>query len=166
MEEIHFLVMDVDGTLTDGKIYMGPDGEAIKSFDIKDGYGIKLLLPSKGIIPVVITARQSAMVEHRCNELDVAEIHQGVRTKLDCLREILRHYSTEQVEYTLANCAYIGDDLLDLQCMTPIKECGGLVGCPSDAVNSVKAIADFISTNKGGDGAVRDFIEWLIKKHH
>lgn len=159
------MVMDVDGTLTDGKIYMGPDGEAIKSFDIKDGYGIKLLLPSKGIIPVIITARQSAMVEHRCNELDVVEIHQGVRAKLDCLKEILRHYSTEQVEYTLANCAYIGDDLLDLQCMTPIVEAGGIVGCPENAVEAIKKVSSFICSRKGGDGAVREFIEYLTSNN-
>lgn len=161
MAKIHFLVMDVDGTLTDGKVYMGPDGEAMKAFDIKDGYGIKLLLPEKGIIPVIITARQSAMVEHRCKELDVVEIHQGVRAKLDCLREILHHYSTEQVEYTLANCAYIGDDLLDLQCMNPIREAGGIVGCPEDAVETVKKVASFVCSKKGGDGAVREFVEYL-----
>lgn len=162
MAGIHFLVMDVDGTLTDGKVYMGPQGEAMKAFDIKDGYGIKLLLPTKDIIPVVITARQSAMVEHRCKELDVKEIHQGIRNKQDCLISILNRYSIDNNHFSLANCAYIGDDLLDLQCMNPIKEQGGIVGCPIDAVDSVKRIADFVSSKKGGDGAVREFIEWIL----
>ena len=162
MSETHFLVMDVDGTLTDGKVYMGPLGESMKAFDIKDGYAIKLLLPQVDIIPIVITARQSAMVEHRCNELNVREIHQGVSAKLDCLLSIIKRYSSENTKYTLANCAYIGDDLLDIQCMKPIKEMGGIVGCPSDAVAAVKQLSNFISSKKGGDGAVREFVEWLI----
>lgn len=165
MSGIHFFVMDVDGTLTDGKVYMGPLGEAMKAFDIKDGYGIKLLLPSQNIIPIVITARQSPMVEHRCKELDVKEIHQGVRNKLDCLGTILMNYSTEGTHYSLENCAYIGDDLLDLQCMIPIKEAGGVVGCPHDAAKEIVSISDFVSSKKGGDGAVREFIEWLIEQN-
>ena len=164
MADIQFFVMDVDGTLTDGKVYIGPSGEAMKVFDIKDGYGIKLLLPVKGIIPVVITARQSAMVEHRCKELDVIEIHQGVRNKLDCLKTILERYSIDGRQFSFANCAYIGDDLLDLQCMNPISEAGGIVGSPVDAVDSVKEIADFISKKRGGEGAVREFIEFILNQ--
>ena len=71
MKNIKFLVMDVDGTLTDGKIYMGAGGEVFKSFDIKDGYGITTILPKAGIVPVVITARKSKIVENRCAELDI-----------------------------------------------------------------------------------------------
>lgn len=162
---IKFFVMDVDGTLTDGKIYMGNDGELFKAFDIKDGYGISLLLPRHGIVPVVITARESKMVENRCKELNITEIHQGTRAKLKCLLHILERYSmADNARYTLANVAYIGDDLLDLQCIRPIKQSGGLTGCPADAAQPVADTCDYISTHKAGDGAVRDFIEHIIYK--
>lgn len=159
---IKFLVMDVDGTLTDGKVYMGKEGETFKAFDIKDGCGIKVLLPQYGIIPVIITARKSVMLEHRCRELDVVEIHQGVRNKLECLEDIIQRYSTEEKSYSIANCAYIGDDILDLQCLVPIKEAGGLAGCPSDAVQSVRQACDYVSPFNAGKGAVRDFVEYII----
>ncbi len=159
---IKFLVMDVDGTLTDGKIYMGVDGEAFKAFDIKDGYALHTLLKEHGIIPVIITARKSPMVEHRCKELGVTETHQGIMNKLDCLKGILEKYSSADQQYDLSNVAFIGDDLLDLQCMRPITEAGGIAGCPSNAVKEVIAACSFISSNKGGEGAVRDFAEFLI----
>lgn len=154
--------MDVDGTLTDGKIYMGVNGEAFKAFDIKDGYALHTLLKEHGIIPVIITARKSAMVEHRCKELGVTEIHQGIMNKLDCLKGILEKYSSLDKQYDLSHVAYIGDDLLDLKCMKPIKELGGITGCPSDAVKEVIAVCDFVSLDKGGEGAVREFAEFLI----
>lgn len=155
--------MDVDGTLTDGKIYMSASGEMFKAFDIKDGCGIKDILPTKGILPIIITARNSKMLSLRCEELSIVDIYQGVRNKLEKLQEVLAFHSMKDgISYNYSNCAYIGDDILDLQCMEPIKQNGGLVGCPADAVGKVKAIADFISQKNGGNGAVRDFIEWII----
>ena len=164
MGKIKFLVMDVDGTLTDGRIYMGVDGEVMKAFNIKDGYALHTLLKEQGIIPVIITARKSPMVEHRCKELGVTEIHQGVMRKLDCLNEILKKYSSDNQHYQLSNVAYIGDDLLDLFCMNPIKAAGGVIGCPSDAVKELLSICNYIAPHKGGEGAVRDFAEFLIEK--
>ena len=159
---IRFLVMDVDGTLTDGKIYMGQQGEVFKAFDIKDGAGIKDLLPQAHIIPVVITARESKIVRNRCEELGIHFLFQGIRNKIEELKAFLVCQGEENsTVYTLKNVAYIGDDFLDLQCMLPIREAGGLVGCPADAAKEVIAEADFISTRKGGDGAVREFIEWI-----
>ena len=157
--------MDVDGTLTDGKIYMGVDGEAFKAFDIKDGYALHTLLKEHGIIPVIITARKSPMVEHRCKELGVTEIHQGIMNKLDCLKGILEKYSSADHQYGLSNVAYIGDDLLDLQCMNPITEAGGVAGCPSNAAKEVVTACNFVSLLKGGEGAVRDFAEYLMGKN-
>lgn len=158
--------MDVDGTLTDGKIYMGVNGEALKAFDIKDGYALHTLLKEHGIIPVIITARNSPMVEHRCKELGVTEIHQGIMKKLGCLKGILEKYSSAGQQYDLSNVAYIGDDLLDLQCINPIKESGGIAGCPSNAVKEVIAVCDFISQYKGGEGAVREFTEYLVSENN
>jgi len=102
------------------------------------------------------------MVEHRCKELGVTEIHQGIMNKLDCLKGILEKYSSADQQYDLSNVAYIGDDLLDLQCMKPITESGGIAGCPSNAVKEVVAACSYVAPNKGGEGAVRDFADYLI----
>lgn len=157
--------MDVDGTLTDGKIYMGAEGEVFKAFDIKDGYALHTLVKENGIIPVIITARKSPMVLHRCKELGVTEIHQGVMNKLDCLKDVLKEYSSAGQQYDLSNVAYIGDDLLDLKCMNPIKAAGGLAACPADAVPLVVHSCDYVSTIKAGEGAVRDFVEYVIDRN-
>ena len=162
---IRFLVMDVDGTLTDGKIYMGQDGELFKVFDIKDGYAVKCMLPQNHIIPVVITARNSRIVENRCVEMGIDALYQGIFNKLETLMQVLKHYSEiDQVEYSLKNVAYIGDDLLDMQCMTPIKAAGGLVFCPNDAIEEIRKISNYVSTHKAGNGAIRDIIDQLINK--
>lgn len=157
---VKYLVMDVDGTLTDGKIYMSDNGELFKAFDIKDGCGIKDILPQYGIVPIIITARKSKILENRCNELGINHVYQGERNKIRKLIEIV---GAKDDKSKLRDVAYIGDDILDLQCMQPIKEAGGFVGCPSDAVLEVKSVADFLSSHKGGEGAVREFIEWLTK---
>lgn len=152
---IKYLIMDVDGTLTDGKIYMGPNGEAMKAFSIKDGMVINYVLKSKGILPVVITARESSIVQHRCDELGIKEVYQGKLDKLTTLKEIVG-------EYGFGSCAYFGDDILDLKCMNPIKEAGGIVACPADSVREVKAVSDYVCVSKAGEGALREFAEWLI----
>ena len=101
--------MDVDGTLTDGKIYMGENGELMKAFDIKDGCGIKDILPKYRIVPVVITGRKSKILELRCSELDIGEIYQGVRDKTGQIEKTLKKYSAKDgVTYTYANCAILG----------------------------------------------------------
>lgn len=152
---IKYLVMDVDGTLTDGKIYMGNDGEMMKAFDIKDGCGIHDILIPAGITPVIITGRTSKILENRCKELGITNLHQGIKNKMEKLLTITTDLST---------VAYIGDDINDLSCMEPIKAAGGLVGCPADAVKKVMVLADFVSTHNGGNGAVRDFIEWIVAR--
>lgn len=163
---IKFLFMDVDGTLTDGRIYMAADGELFKVFNIKDGCGIKDILPEYEILPVIITARYSEALKNRCKELGISRLYQGVRTKYEKAKETIEEYNRENnSKFELRNCAYIGDDILDLQCMIPIKKAGGLVGCPADAEKKILDIADFISVKNGGCGAVRDFIEYIISKN-
>lgn len=153
-KHIRFLVMDVDGTLTDGKIYMSPTGELFKAFDIKDGCGIATILPKHSIITVIITARESQIVLNRAEELNISHVYQSCRDKLSKLREVCND--------RLDEVAYIGDDLTDLDVMIAVKEAGGLVGCPADAIKEVKEIADYICERNGGNGAVREFIEWLV----
>lgn len=150
---IKYLVMDVDGTLTDGKIYMGNFGEAMKAFNIKDGCGIHDILIPNNITPMIITGRKSEIVLKRCKELGITGVHQGVKNKIGKLLEITSDLST---------IAYIGDDINDLSCMVSVKKSGGIVGCPKDAVKKVIEISDFIAEHNGGDGAVRDFIDWLV----
>lgn len=154
MEQIKLLFMDVDGTLTDGKIYMGAQGEVCKAFDIKDGYGIHEVLPKHGILPVIITGRVSKIVENRASELGITRLYQGKHEKLEVMRELLAEFCCPPEQ-----AAYIGDDILDLPCM---RICG-VRGCPADAVPEVRAISDFVSTKKGGCGAVREFIDWMIE---
>ena len=152
---IKYLVMDVDGTLTDGKIYMGAHGEMMKAYNFKDGCGIHDIAIPGGIIPVIITGRTSEIVKKRCGELGIQQVYQGIKNKIEQLNSIADD---------LSQVAYIGDDINDLSCMIPVKEAGGVVGCPADAVERVKEISDFVALHNGGDGAVRDFIEWIIKE--
>lgn len=164
---IRFLVMDVDGTLTDGKIYMGESGEVCKAFNIKDGCGVKELLPlangGSGIIPIVITARESKIVRNRCEELDISLLYMNVADKKKLLDNILKEQSLLQKEqFNYANVAYIGDDLRDIPCMKAVKAGNGLIGAPQDACREILEMADFISQYRGGEGAVRDFIEWIL----
>lgn len=153
MSKIKYLVMDVDGTLTDGKIYMSNQGELCKAFSCKDGCGISLVAKPAGIEPVIITGRESDIVINRCKELGITKIYQGVHNKIEKLKEITEDFST---------VAYIGDDINDLSCMEPVKKSGGVVGCPKDANKQILKIADFVAEHNGGDGAVRDFIEWIL----
>ncbi len=162
MNDIKFLVMDVDGTLTDGMIYMGAKGELFKSFNVKNGYAIKEILPLHGIIPIIITARKSDILINRCRELGVLEVHQGCRNKLVKLKEILKIFSEEE-DYDLGNVAYIGDDILDLECIQAVYDSGGLVACPSDAVDAVKHSVNYVSKYSAAQGAVRDIVEYITK---
>lgn len=150
---IKYLVMDVDGTLTDGKIYMGNNGEIMKAFSIKDGCGIHDILIPTGIVPIILTGRISTIVENRCLEIGINEIYQGVGDKVKKLCSVIKDFST---------VAYIGDDINDLSAMRYVKDRGGIIACPADAVQKVKDIADFVTSKGGGDGAVREFIEWLV----
>ena len=143
--------MDVDGTLTDGKIYMSAEGEMMKAFNIKDGYAIAHL-GEKHIVPVIITGRSSKILVKRCQELGIEELYQGIEDKVAKLLEICKKYQIEP-----NNVAYIGDDLNDLECM---KICG-YSAAPADAVKEVLACVDYICKHRGGEGAVREFIEQL-----
>ncbi len=158
-KSIKIMIFDVDGTLTDGKIYMGNSGEVFKAFSIKDGCGIHDLLPKHEIIPVVITARESDIVKNRCHELNITECWQKIRNKSEKMREIANKYGIAPDENGVyREIAYVGDDIIDISCM---RLCG-LVACPADAVEEVKKISHFISTRNGGDGAVREFIEQVV----
>lgn len=153
---IKILITDVDGTLTDGKIYMGINGEVMKAFNIKDGYALHELLPNNNIIPVIFTGRESNIVSNRAKELNVKEVYQGVSNKLAMMVKVADKYNIQMSEI-----AFIGDDISDIECM---KNCG-LSGCPKDAALQVKQIVSFESEYKGGEGAVREFAEYIVERN-
>ena len=152
---IKMLVMDVDGTLTDGRIYVAASGEIMKAFDVKDGYAIAHILPAIGVTPVIITGRQSEIVATRAKELKIQECYQGITDKAAQLKAV-----AERLGITPDEIAYIGDDVNDLDC---IRYCG-LTACPADAMPEVAEKVDYICKNKGGRGAVREFISYFAEK--
>lgn len=147
------LVMDVDGTLTDGKINISENGELFKSFSVKDGYGIKLLI-EHNIIPVIITGRISKIVELRAQELRIIEVHQGVADKRLKLMEIVDRYDLD-----LNQIAYIGDDLNDLDAIS----CVGISYAPADAILEVKKSVKCVLQSEGGNGALRECIDHILE---
>ncbi len=153
MQKIKLFVMDVDGTMTDGKIYIGDTGEIMKAFNVKDGQGIGLL-HSSGIVPVILTARESKIVENRAKELGITEVHQGCKDKVKVLTCLC-----EKFNVTTNEIAYIGDDLGDLRAMNAV----GLSFCPADSAKEILKCANIKLTNKGGEGAIREAAEILIE---
>lgn len=146
------IVFDVDGTLTDGKIYMGPDGEVFKAFNAHDAIGIRKL-KEVGIESIIITGRVSKIVENRAKEMNITEVHQDVIDKKEKLLEIAK-----KKKIKLDDIAYIGDDENDYDAM---KICG-FKACPNDAVEKIKEIADYISPMKCNEAAVREILETNI----
>lgn len=155
--KIRAVIMDVDGTMTDGKIYMGIHGEEFKAFNTKDGYGIREILPNYNIRTVIMTGRASDIVLKRSEELEIDYVFQNIKDKGTQLQDLAK-----QLQCDLSEFAYIGDDIADKDAM----QLCGIRACPADAVSEVKAICDYISSKNGGDGAVRDFIEWLVNERY
>ncbi|WP_304180589.1 HAD family hydrolase [Leptotrichia trevisanii] len=151
---IKLILLDVDGTLTDGGIYRGNNGEELKKFNVKDGYAI-VNAQKLGIEFGIITGRESELVRTRANELNIKYLYQGISEKTVILDEIMRITGLQKEEI-----AYMGDDLNDIKIMKKL----GFSGTPLDGANEVKIIADFISAKNGGEGAVREFIEAVLKK--
>lgn len=159
MSNIRILCMDIDGTLTDGKIYMGAKGEIMKAFSVHDGYAIKHILRDCGIVPVVITARENDIVNNRCKELGISEIYQGCSNKIEKLKEIADKFSLLYDGDMIPGVAYIGDDMLDLDCIKSSE----VSGCPANSCKEIKRNVDYVCEAKGGEGAVREFIEWILQ---
>lgn len=157
MKKMKALIMDVDGTLTDGGIYMGQNGEVLKRFSAKDGYAIANILPKYNIIPIIITGRESRIVENRCKELGIVEFVQGSKDKIYDMNKVLK-----KLQISLDEVAYIGDDLNDCDAMKMVA----VRGCPADAVDEIKGICNYVSKYNGGYGAVRAFIEWIVTSYN
>lgn len=151
---IKLVAFDVDGVLTDGSLTFDENGHEYKTFNAKDGQGI-VNLHKAGIITAIITARNNGTVEHRAKNLNITELHQGSKNKIETLESIMKKYNINFDEI-----AYMGDDLPDICILEKVH----LKGCPNDAVDEVKAVANFISTKNGGRGAVREFCDYILKK--
>ena len=153
MRRIRLLVLDVDGVLTDGGIYIGPDGEAMKRFDIKDGMGISLWHRIGGVT-AILTGRASRIVENRAKELHISVVRQGCADKRAAYEELKKELNISDDEI-----AYIGDDLIDL----PVMREAGLSIAVSDAVPEVRDAAHMTTTHAGGHGAIREAIERILR---
>lgn len=153
---IRLIAFDVDGVLTDGTIYYGPDGDALKGFSARDGMGISLARAA-GIRTAVITGRKSAMVEKRAADLHIDYIIQNASTKLD---EVMKICKAEQI--TLENVAYMGDDLNDIAVISKV----GLGAAPADACQEAKDASAFVAAAAGGHGALREWIEAILKQQN
>ena len=149
---IKMIIMDVDGTLTDGMLFVLPDGEEVKSYNVRDGLGI-LLAHLVGFKTAIITGKTSRALEIRAEKLRIDELHQGILDKKPVLDAILAKHGLAADE-----AAYIGDDLGDLAVIKSV----GLAGAVADAHPEIKKNCHFISEQAGGRGAVREFIEFIL----
>jgi len=146
------LVLDVDGVLTDGRLYYGAGGEALKVFHVRDGHGIKQVARA-GVQVAIISGRKSAAVKRRAKDLGIRHVYQGIDDKLAALRSLARKLAVE-----LADCVCVGDDTPD----APILKAAGVGIAVADAHADALAAADLITRTKGGRGAVREVCDWII----
>ena len=152
LSRVRMLVLDVDGVLTDGRLYYGARGEVLKAFNVKDGHGIKQVAAA-GITVAIISGRKSAVVTRRARELGIRHVAQGVSDKLAALNKLARSQSVP-----LEHCACVGDDTPD----APMLHAAGLAIAVADAHPDARAVADLLTTQRGGYGAVREVCDWLI----
>lgn len=152
-KKVRMVVLDVDGTLTDGKLYIDNNGLETKAFNVKDGMAIAQGL-KQGLIFAIITGKHSKIVEHRSRELGITEIHQKVSNKIEVLDKILLKY-----ELSYDEIAYMGDDINDIPTMLKT----GFNGVPNDACVDIISLTHFKATRDGGDGAVREFVEFIMR---
>lgn len=151
---IELIVLDVDGTMTDGGVYIDNNGIESKRFSIKDGAGI-LLGEAIGLEFMILTGRKSISVAKRAEELKISKVYQGVKNKGDFIQKYFEKFSLDKEKV-----AYIGDDLNDLQAM---KKCS-ISACPNDAVKEVKEYCQLVLKHNGGYGVVREFVEIVLKE--
>ena len=154
LARVRLLVLDVDGTLTDGRLYYGKDGELMKAFDVRDGHGLRLLQICAGVKLAALTGRRADIIRTRCKELGIEKIVERSRAKGEDFRALCA-----ELNVPLEETCFIGDDVNDL----PALARAGLAACPSDAVPEVRAVCHFISSREGGRGAVRELCEAILR---
>lgn len=153
LKSIKLLMLDVDGVLTDGKIIYNDRGEEIKAFNVRDGHGLKLLMRA-GIEIALITGRKSKVVLHRARDLGIKKVYQRVTNKIEIYEKILKEKKLKDI-----NVGFVGDDLVDI----PVLKRVGFPAAVGDAIPEVREVADYVASKKGGEGAVREICELLLK---
>jgi 3-deoxy-D-manno-octulosonate 8-phosphate phosphatase (KDO 8-P phosphatase) len=153
LANIQLLILDVDGVLTDGRLYFGNNGEALKVFHVRDGHGIKLLMAA-GVQVAAFSGRRSAATAARLRELRVATVVQGCRDKLAALNKLSKRLRVDPL-----NCACIVDDTPDLPLMSAV----GLAAAVADAHPIVLSAAHWIARSPGGSGAVRELCDAILR---
>jgi len=153
VRDIKLLLLDADGVLTEGKVVYNDEGMESKSFDVKDGHGLKLLMRSK-IDVAIITGRESKALLHRAKDLGIGMVYQKAINKIIIYDQILKDKNLEDREV-----CYVGDDLVDL----PLLRRVGFAVAVADGVDEVKEGADYITRKEGGKGAVREVCELILK---
>lgn len=151
--DFKLLVLDIDGVLTDAGIYMLDSGSEMKKFNAKDGYAIIQLTNSGKQVAFLSSGKNTHILNKRAQMLGVQHVYLGTWTKLEKLLK-----ACEEMNISLKNIAYIGDDLNDLDVMKAV----GLSACPADAIDGIKQISDIILTKNGGHGCVREFIDGYL----
>lgn len=154
-EQVRLLIFDVDGVLTDGRLFFDDKGIEYKAFHSRDGHGIKMLLES-GVDIAVITGRQSETVNYRMKNLGIELVFQGQRDKLPAYEGLL-----ERLALAPEQVAYVGDDVVDL----PVMRRVGLAVAVADAHPLVQRYAHWVTPRSGGSGAARDACEMLLQAH-
>lgn len=150
---VRLVALDVDGVLTDGRLYFGARGEALKAFDVRDGLGIRLLREA-GIDVAIVTGRSSPIVAARARDLGIEKVMQGQRDKRACLQGLLAKAAVSE-----RDCAYMGDDWPDL----PVLASVGFAATVADAPEEVKRCAHWVAPSPGGRGAVRDLARLVLR---
>ena len=150
---VRLFLVDVDGVLTDGGIIFDGNGVETKRFHVRDGHGIKMMQRA-GIEVGIITGRKSEAVRIRAEELGISRVRQGAFDKVAAWREIL-----DETGIPAAESAYVGDDIVDLPLMRQV----GFAATVADAEEYVQSEADFVSSRRGGHGAVREIVEFVLK---
>jgi len=151
---IKLIVLDVDGVLTDGSIIYDENGIETKQFNVRDGLGIKLAQRA-GIDVAIISGRPSKVTELRAKELGIEKVMVGIKDKAVAFEDLRKEFNVKKDE-----CAAIGDDLND----KPMLRLAGLSATVGDAAGYMKDFVDYVTYTKGGDGAVREFIEHILQK--
>ena len=150
---IDTLIFDVDGVLTDGSLIVNTDGELLRKMNVKDGYALKAAIES-GLNLAIISGGTNEGVRERLRILVTKHIYLGAHNKVNQLNEYIKSTSSD-----LNKIMYMGDDIPDI----PVMKLVGLPCCPQDAANEVKKVCNYVSDKNGGNGAVRDIIEQIMK---
>jgi 3-deoxy-D-manno-octulosonate 8-phosphate phosphatase (KDO 8-P phosphatase) len=150
---VRLAIFDVDGVMTDGTLFIGPAGEALKAFNILDGHGVKML-QAAGVDTAILSGRESEAVMRRADELGIRRVVQGARDKLAAFETLLAESGI-----AADACAFVGDDLPDLPVL---RRCGFAVAV-ANAVDEVKTACHYVTTASGGRGAVREFCELVLR---